>query len=52
VEVSGDDLHEGDRVVTLGNYELTNGMAVQPEETKEDANQPGKEARVSREARP
>ena len=52
VEVSGDDLHEGDRVVTLGNYELTNGMAVQPEETKEDANQPGNKARVSQEARP
>ena len=29
VEVSGPDLHEGDSVVTLGNYELADGMAVQ-----------------------
>lgn len=29
VEVSGADLHPGDQVVTLGNYELEDGMAVQ-----------------------
>lgn len=29
VEVIGPDLHDGDSVVTLGNYELTDGMAVQ-----------------------
>jgi len=30
VEISGDGLHAGDPVVTLGNYELEDGMAVQP----------------------
>ena len=32
VEVIGSDLHAGDRVVTLGNYELEGGMAIQPAE--------------------
>jgi RND family efflux transporter MFP subunit len=33
VEVAGANLHAGDLVVGLGNYELTDGMAIQPEET-------------------
>ena len=40
VEVIGEDLHPGDTVVTLGNYELENGMAIQQaekEEKKDDA---------------
>ena len=37
VEVSSADLHAGDIVVRLGNYELTDGMAVQQEETKQPA---------------
>lgn len=32
VEVSGTDLHPGDLAVTLGNYELEDGMAIQPAE--------------------
>jgi multidrug efflux pump subunit AcrA (membrane-fusion protein) len=32
VEVEGQDLHDGDAVVTLGNYELTDGMAIQAKE--------------------
>lgn len=35
VEVNGTDLHEGDSVVTLGNYELSAGMAIQPSGAKE-----------------
>ena len=35
IEVSGTDLHDGDTIVTLGNYELTDGMAVQVQEAKE-----------------
>ena len=30
MEVSGSNLHEGDSVVVLGNYELENGMATEP----------------------
>lgn len=37
VEVIGDGLHAGDVVVTLGNYELEDGMAVESAEKKEDA---------------
>jgi hypothetical protein len=29
MQVIGDDLHEGDSVVTVGNYELEDGMAVE-----------------------
>jgi RND family efflux transporter MFP subunit len=29
MQVTADDLHEGDSVVTVGNYELENGMAVE-----------------------
>jgi RND family efflux transporter MFP subunit len=46
VEVTGVDLHAGDLVVTLGNYELTDGMTVQAG---------GKDAKTppgSREAKP
>lgn len=35
VEVSGENLHDGDTLVTLGNYELADGMSVQWQETKE-----------------
>lgn len=35
VEVSGENLRDGDTVVTLGNYELADGMSVQLPETKE-----------------
>lgn len=35
IEVNGPDLHEGDSVVTLGNYELSAGMAIQPAAAKE-----------------
>jgi membrane fusion protein (multidrug efflux system) len=50
VEVSSPDLHDGDSVVTLGNYELTDGMAVQSKatEAKEQRTQPagqGKETK-------
>jgi membrane fusion protein (multidrug efflux system) len=38
VEVMGDDLAVGDAVVTLGNYELDDGMAIQaPEKADKDA---------------
>ncbi|MEO6875223.1 MAG: efflux RND transporter periplasmic adaptor subunit [Opitutaceae bacterium] len=40
VEVMGDGLHAGDVVVSLGNYELEDGMAVQLPEKKTDAKQP------------
>jgi len=46
VEVTGAGLHAGDMVVTLGNYELTDGMAVQA--GGKDAKAP----QVSREAKP
>jgi hypothetical protein len=46
VEVTGADLHAGDLVVTLGNYELTDGMAVQPQGKNV------KEPRGSREGKP
>jgi hypothetical protein len=29
IQVIADDLHEGDPVVTVGNYELEDGMAVE-----------------------
>jgi RND family efflux transporter MFP subunit len=35
VEVTGEGLKEGDVVVTLGNYELEDGMAIQPAEKEE-----------------
>jgi membrane fusion protein (multidrug efflux system) len=51
-EVIGDGLHAGDTVVTLGNYELEDGMAVQAsakKETKEDAKET---AKLAQEAKP
>ena len=35
VEVLSHELHEGDLVVSLGNYELEDGMAIQPAEKAE-----------------
>ncbi|HEY4246257.1 MAG TPA: efflux RND transporter periplasmic adaptor subunit [Lacunisphaera sp.] len=35
IEVSGENLREGDSVVVLGNYELEDGMAVQPADAGE-----------------
>jgi multidrug efflux pump subunit AcrA (membrane-fusion protein) len=40
VQVISDELHSGDPVVTLGNYELTDGMAIQGERK---ATSPGSE---------
>ncbi len=37
VQVIGDDLRAGDSVVTLGNYELTEGMAIQRDEKGPEA---------------
>ena len=37
VQVIGDGLHPGDMVVTLGNYELTDGMAIQRDDGNEAA---------------
>ena len=34
VQVIATDLHEGDSVVTVGNYELEDGMAVEVAKTK------------------
>jgi membrane fusion protein (multidrug efflux system) len=45
LEVAGGGLQAGDLVVTLGNYELEDGMAVQApekEEKKDDAKQAAK----------
>ena len=44
VEVIGDGLRAGDVVVTLGNYELEDGMAIQPPAKKDDA-KPAPEAK-------
>jgi RND family efflux transporter MFP subunit len=52
VEVNGGDLLEGDTVVTLGNYELTNGMAVQSKTTKAAANPDRGKGRDAKEAKP
>ena len=43
IEVIGEDLHPGDVVVTLGNYELEDGMAIQPA-AKEEAKPAAKPA--------
>ena len=40
LEVSGADLHEGDPVVTLGNYELTDGLAIQVRGKEVDESEP------------
>ena len=39
VEVEGSDLNAGDVIVTLGNYELEDGMAIQPKEKEADADE-------------
>ncbi len=51
VEVSGPDLRAGDSVVTLGNYELEDGMAVQTDENPPQG-QPSAAAGGTLEARP
>ena len=43
VEVISKDLHEGDMVVSLGNYELEDGMAVQPAEKKDEKDEAAKD---------
>ena len=43
VEVISKDLHEGDVVVALGNYELEDGMAVQPAEKKAEKDEAAKD---------
>jgi RND family efflux transporter MFP subunit len=45
VEVTGAGLHAGDMVVTLGNYELTDGMAVQLQRKNVKEPQDSKEAK-------
>ncbi len=47
LEVIGDGLHAGDVVVTLGNYELEDGMAIQAPE-KEDKKATAKSAREAK----
>ncbi len=48
VEISGPDLHEGDAVVTLGNYELTDGMAIQAKEKAAAKEPEGKDAKEAK----
>jgi multidrug efflux pump subunit AcrA (membrane-fusion protein) len=43
VEVEAADLNDGDIVVTLGNYELADGMAIQPKEKEADADEKPKD---------
>ena len=56
VEVISRELHEGDVVVALGNYELEDGMAIQPAEKSEKPNEakdekkPDEKAPVAKEA--
>ena len=53
VEISGIDLHDGDTVVTLGNYELTDGMTVQLVATKQNEPVPAAEkGEIVKEAKP
>lgn len=52
VEVLGGELHPGDRVVTLGNYELEEGMPVQAPERDETKTGPKAEAAPAAEAKP
>ena len=52
VEVLGEDLHPGDVVVTLGNYELEDGMAVQAPEKEEKKEETKAAAKPAPEAKP
>jgi multidrug efflux pump subunit AcrA (membrane-fusion protein) len=45
VQVVSDNLRAGDSVVTLGNYELTDGMAIQAEEKGAGSTSPAPEAK-------
>lgn len=50
VEVNGSDLHEGDSIVTLGNYELADGMAIQTKGI--ESKQPDEKGQGPQEAKP
>jgi len=52
VEVIGDNLHAGDSVVTLGNYELEDGMEIQAAEKEEKADEKKTEEKAKDEAKP
>jgi membrane fusion protein (multidrug efflux system) len=51
IEVISDQLHAGDSVVTLGNYELEDGMATQAAEKEEKADEKKDEAKPAPEAK-
>ena len=51
-EVIGEGLHAGDRVVILGNYELEDGMAVQPSDKAEPKDEAKGAAKPAPEAQP
>ena len=52
VEVISKDLHEGDLVVSLGNYELEDGMAIQPAEKEEKKDEAKDEKKTDAKAEP
>jgi RND family efflux transporter MFP subunit len=52
IEVIGVGLQAGDVVVTLGNYELEDGMAIQPPETEEKKDESKDAAKPAPEAKP
>jgi len=52
LEVIGESLQAGDVVVTLGNYELEDGMAIQPPETEEKKDDSKDAAKPAEEAKP
>ena len=52
VEVTGEGLQAGDLVVTLGNYELEDGMAIQPAEKEEKKDDAKAEAKPAPEGKP
>ena len=49
VEVTGEGLHAGDLVVTLGNYELEDGMAIQAPEKEEKKDEKKSDAKAAEE---
>jgi RND family efflux transporter MFP subunit len=52
VEVLSQELHEGDLVVALGNYELEDGMAIQPAEKAEKPDEAKDEKKPDAKAAP
>ncbi len=52
LEVTGEGLHAGDVVVTLGNYELEDGMAIQAAEKAEKKDDAKEAAKPAPEAKP